>query len=163
MKKKPTKATNQKAAAAILRKEMGLTDTQALDLVKRAKDGGCAAFDQRGCIDMQILKKWIGDNREALSVPAPMSLKDQKLNEEIRKLKIANDNKEGRLIDRSKGLEVLGRMAERMRKALEQKLCNEYPSQVVSLEVPQARVFGKRLFDAVMVDFQGACEEWRGL
>lgn len=160
---KSQKATNQKAAAAILQKEMRIDEAQAASLVKRAKDGGCAAFDQRGCIDMAVLRKWIGDNREALSVPAPISLKDQKLNEEIRKLKISNDNKEGRLIDRQRGLEVLARMAERMRKALEQKLTNEYPSQVVSLEVPQARVFGKRLFDSIMKDFQASAEEWRGL
>src|SRR5690348_13587971 len=135
---KNVKATSIKAAAAILKDEMRLESAQAMGLVKKAKDSGCLAFDQRGCVDMAVLKKWIVENKDSL-VKGDLSLKDQKLNEEIRKLRIANDLKEKELIRRSLVIDAHAKMAEQVRKLLEQKLENEYPGMVAGCDVAQAR------------------------
>jgi hypothetical protein len=156
---KNVKATSIKAAAAILKDEMRIDAVQAMGLVKRAKDGGCLAFDQRGCVDMAVLKRWIGENKDDL-VKGDLSLKDQKLNEEIRKLRIANDLKEKELVRRSLVIEAHAKMAEQVRKLLEQKLENEYPGLVAGLDTAQARVFGKRLHDSIIQEFKGFAKAW---
>jgi hypothetical protein len=43
---------------------------------------------------------------------------------------------------------------------LEQKLVSEYPSAVAGLDVPQARIYGKRLGDDIRRQFQSLASEW---
>ena len=160
MARRSIKATNQKAAASILQQEMGIDAARAADLVRRAKDGGCSAFDQRGCIEMSVLKKWIGDNKDSLMVKGPQSLKDQKLNEEIRKLRNINDKAEKLVVSKSAGKTVIQACVERIRPFLEQKLENEYPSAVAGMDVPQARVYGRRIHDQIVIELQKLHSEW---
>lgn len=142
---------------------MGLAYDQAAQLVKRAKDGGCMAFDQRGCVDMPKLRKWIGDNKDTLSVPAPMSLKDQKLNEEIRKLRNKNDREEKLFVLKARVIEAEDRFAAADDSILEQCLVNEYPSIVAGLEPAQVRVYGQRLWDRIRAERQKLSVLWKGL
>jgi hypothetical protein len=157
---KNVKATSIKAAAAILKDEMRIDGVQAVGLVRRAKDGGCLAFDQRGCVDMAVLKKWIGENKDALSAKGDLSLKDQKLNEEIRKLKIANDKADKLVVSKSAGKTCINACVEKIRHFLEQKLENEYPSAVAGMDVPQARVYGRRVHDQIVLELQKLHAEW---
>jgi hypothetical protein len=69
------------------------------DVAKRAKSLGCPAFKAGNRIDWRELKKWCAANAEQLQITGDnLSLKDQKLNEEVRKLRRANDVAEGKLI-----------------------------------------------------------------
>lgn len=83
----------------------------------------------------------------------PGDLKAEKLREEIRKLKIANDAKEEKVILKTKVAAAIQRIIPRAMAAAEQKLVNEWPSAVAGLDVPQARIFGKRVFDDLMKSF----------
>lgn len=72
------------------------------DVAKRAKSLGCPAFKAGNRIDWKELKDWCAQNAEALKVSGEnLSLKDQKLNEEVRKLRRANDVSEGKLVARA--------------------------------------------------------------
>jgi hypothetical protein len=46
------------------------------------------------------------------------------------------------------------------RNALEQRLCNEYPSAVAGMDVPQCRIYGKRAFDGIMASMQKLADEF---
>lgn len=81
------------------------------------------------------------------------SLKDQKTFEEVRKLRIANDAKEGRLVPRDQYESWIAKVRSGVDVIIEQKLVNEYPSAVAGMDVPQARIFGKRLGDQLREEF----------
>ena len=87
-------------------------------------------------------------------------LRDQKLSEEIRKLRIANDAKEGRLVLRATVASDLLTVCSAQRRLLEQKLVNEYPSAVAGMDVAQARVFGRRLVADVCTEMQKLADAW---
>jgi signal recognition particle GTPase len=89
-----------------------------------------------------------------------VKLKDDKLTEEIRKLRMANDEKDKKLILKSKVKESLRRCLTPAAAILEQRLVNEYPTGVAGLDVPQARIYGKRLCDELMVFLQSLETEW---
>jgi len=88
-------------------------------------------------------------------------IKQAKLTEEHRKLKIANDYKERKLILVDAVKSCVSRVLARVDQILEQKLSNEYPSAVAGLDVPQSRIYGKRLGDQIRTEFQGLKEEWK--
>ena len=48
-----------------------------------------------------------------------------------------------------------------IREILEAKLVNEYPSAVAGLDVPQARIYGKRLYDDILAAFLALDKEWK--
>ena len=83
-----------------------------------------------------------------------VALKDQKLMEEIRKLRIANDAKGRKLVDRAVIEGELLKVATEQRNILRLKLENEWPAKVAGLDVTQARVYGRRLSDEIMLAFQ---------
>lgn len=88
------------------------------------------------------------------------SIKEKKTFEEWRKLKIANDAKEGALIPRSVVAESVRKLAGQFTKLLDAKLENEYPAAVAGLDVPGARAFGKRLNDEIRAEVQRWADVW---
>lgn len=69
------------------------------DVAKRAKSLGCPAFKAGNRIDWKELKAWCAVNSDKLAIQGDnLSLKDQKLNEEVRKLRRSNDVAEEKLI-----------------------------------------------------------------
>lgn len=107
------------------------------------------------------LKAWIADHADDLKAAGEnLSLKDQKTNEEIRKLKLANDLKEGALVSRLAVQSSVSKTAEAIKSFLTQKLENEYPSAVAGLDVAGARVYGKRVNDEILRELQKLGEFW---
>jgi hypothetical protein len=75
------------------------TGLWTLALLKSAKEAGCPAF--RGArVHGDELAEWLKANPDVAKKKGS-DLKGQKTKEEIRKLKLANDLKEGRLIERA--------------------------------------------------------------
>ena len=89
------------------------------------------------------------------------SLKDQKLAEEIRKLRIANDAKERKLVSRDTVVQTFAAFSTQARTLLDQKLENEYPAAVAGMDIPQARIFGKRLNDSICAEIRKLVLEWK--
>ena len=103
----------------------------------------------------------LADVEAALAAKSDKTLKDEKLSEEIRKLRLKNDRDEGKLILVDSVKSCVSRVLARVDQILEQKLSNEYPAAVAGLDVPQSRIYGKRLGDQIRVEFQGLKEEWK--
>ena len=128
-------------------------------ILKNAKRMGCDAFATRGSVSEKPLLKFIAEHGAELN-SGGVALRDRKIEEEIRKLKIRNDLDAGKLIAIDRVREINGRILAAVDAILEQKLSNEYPSIVAGLEVPQARVYGKRLGDSIREEFQKLNKEW---
>ena len=75
------------------------------------------------------------------------SLRDKKTKEEIRKLELANDEKENLVVRRTWVAEVMTSILVSAIKALENKLLNELPAKCENLKAPQIRKHSRRLFD----------------
>jgi hypothetical protein len=119
----------------------------------RAKAAGCPNFRQGGRVAEEGLREWIAANAALLEVKGEkgetVSLKDQKTNEEIRKLKILNDLKESKLISRESVIAEHHKFEKAFRELINQKLVAEYPAMVAGLDIPSARVYGRNLCDAL--------------
>lgn len=83
------------------------------------------------------------------------------LRENWRKLKIANDRQEGLLIEKSKVYEQTSYMAEKIKNLLENKLVNEYPTIVAGLDVPDIRIYGRKLFEEICYEIQSWSDDWK--
>ena len=100
------------------------------------------------------------DVEAALKEKPGRSLRDEKLIEEIRKLRLANDREEEKLITKARVKASMRRCLTPAAAMLEQRLVNEYPTGVAGLDVPQARIYGKRLCDELLGFLQLFEKEW---
>ena len=103
----------------------------------------------------------LADVEAALSAKSDKTLKDEKLSEEIRKLRLKNDRDEGKMVERFKVCESIARCLSPIRDILTAKLVNEWPSAVAGLEPASARIFGRRLREDVLKQFELFEKEWR--
>src|ERR1051326_5224236 len=117
----------------------------SIDVLRAAKRAGCPHF-VGSRVRRAGLKKWIGDHGHEIAA-SKGGLREEKTAEEIRKLKLRNDLFERKLIPRA---EVASHLIATFGPALsrvEQLLCNEYPLVVAGLDVPQARIKGRAIYD----------------
>lgn len=71
-----------------------------LSWVARAKDSGVDGFKPNGSVILDPVRKWIADNMDELEQSSSdLPLKEQKLAEEVRKLRIRNDRDAGKLVE----------------------------------------------------------------
>jgi phage terminase Nu1 subunit (DNA packaging protein) len=133
----------------------------SIDSLRNMKERGCPAF--RGSrVHEDSLYQWMdehGADIEASADGAP--LKDQKLAEEIRKLRIKNDRDEGKLVSRESVAASIRRILGPAAQILTKKIENEWPSAVAGQEVPAIRIYGKRLVDDIMGKFKELETEWK--
>jgi hypothetical protein len=106
-------------------------------------------------------KRWrLGDVEAALAAKPGKSLRDEKLGEEIRRLRIRNDKDEAKVIDKAVVGKACARLLSGASPMLEQKLVNEWPSAVAGLDVPAARVFGRRMVDDILAGMRALAMEF---
>jgi biotin operon repressor len=98
---------------------------------------------------------------EKLKTKGDANLRDQKLAEEVRKLRIQNDAKEGKLVARESVAASIRRILGPADQTLEQKLVNEWPSMVAGQDVPAIRIYGKRLADDIRTKLRELETEWK--
>ncbi len=139
-----------------------------IEILRFAKTRGCAAFKAGGRVDGDAVLKWLTDNeQELLKSAGSLSLKDRKLLEEIRKiiedtrrLQIANDTKEKSLVSRAAVEAAIIATGQAVDVITETKLVYEWPEAVAGLDVAGARVYGRRLKDAVMAEIRKLSTHW---
>jgi uncharacterized protein (DUF885 family) len=112
--------------------------------------------------DKQPLAKVLDALRPASGDKDGDSIKERKTFEEWRKLKLANDVKEGVLIPRAAVAETVRQLAAKFAALLDSKLENEFPAVVAGLDVPSARIYGKKLNDQIRAEVQAWGKGWRG-
>jgi len=150
--------TKSKLYASIASAASALGVSEAI--LKQSKRMGCEAFAASGRVDGPLLLKFIAEHEKELTTGG-IALRDQKLAEEVRKLRLKNDRDEGKLIPIEAVKHCVSRVLSRVDQILEAKLSNEYPAAVAGLDVPQSRIYGKRLGDQIRTEFQGLKEEWK--
>lgn len=123
------------------------------------KSGECMAFRQNGHVHKEEIRDFIKSN--GLPEPAETTpLKDQKLYQEVRKLKRLNDVAEGRLDDVNAFVAAMDRILPSVKAILYQRLENEFPQAVAGLDVPGARTVGKRLADQIISELSKLSAEF---
>lgn len=114
--------------------------------IQFAKTHGCQAF-KNGRVDETILRAWLADKEDQIKANPNATLRDQKLAEEIRKLRLGNDKKEGSVQNVSALIELLATVLGGALQNLEQKLLNEAPAFLEGLDAPQIRVKLRVFYD----------------
>ena len=89
------------------------------------------------------------------------AIKERKTFEEWRRLKITNDAAESLLIERAVVAETIRKLAGKMAALLDSKLEQEYPAIVAGLDVPAARIYGKKLNDQLRAEVQSWAGAWK--
>lgn len=102
----------------------------------------------------------LADVEAALKEKKNNKVRDLILLEELRKLRNANDKTDGVVVAKAKVVDSIRRCMAPAAAALEQRLVNEYPTAVAGLDVPQARIYGKRLCDELIGFFLAMEKEW---
>lgn len=144
--KKPKPRTWDSLRAAA--KGMGLP----LGELQRAKDGGCEGFRSNRVYETEVID-WLSENpRTPGDTYDP---KEEKLREEIRKLRIANDAKEGRLVERAWVAERIQRAAGELH-AFRAKSEMEHPMRFAAAagDVPMCRTVLRGVWDEVFKGIQ---------
>lgn len=150
-KLKSVLATNQAAAAAILGYTTGF--------LKQLRDVGCYGFHHSGRIDCPKVKAWVIAN--PTKVPTVSVWRDSLGSEKLRAQKRENDYAEGLLVERAKVAEQFQKVFRPVLARVEQMLINEYPSKVAGLDIPAARVYGKRVLDLILEAHREAALQWQ--
>lgn len=104
----------------------------------------------------------LSDVEAALKARRPAAgLRDQKLEQEIRRLRLANDKQEGTLISVKTVATKLQELSAGQLALLRQRLENEAPSQIADLKDPAAvRVILKRTVDEVCEKMRALVKDW---
>lgn len=151
---RPVRWSDSMAAAAAV-------SGQPLELFKKAKRLGAPGF-KGSRVSAELVLKFVAENPEKFTTPAGCAdLKDQKLNEEVRKLRLSNDQKEAKLVPRAAGAEAIRKTIGLVGPILEQKLQNELPTVMAGIDPSQGRVYGKRLTDEILLKFQDCERFWK--
>ena len=80
--------------------------------------------------------------------------------EQHRRLKRENDLADELLVARAELVAEFRKVIDPIKQMLRQKLENEYPLAVAGLDVPQARIYGKRLEDDILTEWQKLLEKF---
>lgn len=128
---------------------------EVLQLAKQSKD--CKAFRGSRVHEAELLE-WI--SRQPQDLRAELSLKDQKLAEEIRKLRIRNDREEGRLVLASSVAPALRSLAQNQRIALQRILEQDIPEKLAGKTVPQIIQQLSRAADDICNVFREGIKPW---
>ena len=149
MKKKPGNRMfdSMKAAAA----GMGLS----IEMLKMVKEMGSTAFVGSRVSEKQLLK-----DVEASGLAADATdIRQKKLFEEWRKLKIVNDKRDGLLVEKSKVKESISRFNVRV-DSICSRYENEWPSVLAGLEPPAIRAYLKRGMDQIRQEISDSYGVW---
>lgn len=79
-------------------------------------------------------------------------IRDKRIYEQWRKLKLENDETEATLISRAGAYEAVARYGAAVQELENQKLVNEWPAVVTSLDVAAAREYGRKLCDELSAE-----------
>lgn len=119
----------------------------SIELIKYAKRSGCDAIRGNGSINAAKLNAWISANGDRLQ-DEDLPLRDQKVAEEVRKLKRQNEHDEGLLISKAAAIGAFLPLIQEACEILDNRLVNEAVPRMVDAElVPSVRAIMKREVD----------------
>lgn len=125
------------------------------------RNQGCVAFRNGRIYECDLLPflNAAGDSDKQAAL-TEWELKQEKLKEEVRRLKIDNDRNDKILVDSRGIIQSISEVGAKVRAILDRKLRVEYPKAVNGLTIPQAAKFGQVLADQIMSEFRALEDEW---
>lgn len=133
----------------------GLTDRRHRQLAKDGHfpppDGGEYKYEET----IRGLFKYYQERNDSMR-----DKKEQIEDEKHRKLKLENDEFEGLLKRTSDLQQAIAPALERLRKVTYDKLQLEMPKAAAGMDIPQARIFGGRLADDLMIEWGKVFKAW---
>jgi|SRR5579862_3567023 len=132
---------------------------EVLQLAKASKEGGKAFRGSR--VKEKELLEWISKQPASQSQDImELGLKDQKLAEEIRKLRIRNDKEEGRLLLASVVGPALRSLSVNQRLVLRRVLEAELPERLAGKTIPQITEEMRKASDQICDAFREGARKW---
>lgn len=128
---------------------LGLTDRRLRQLAKEGHFPEPVDGQYDWPLTIRGLLKYYRDQQSALA-----QRKQLIADEQHRTLKRNNDLADGVLVARADVVAEFRKTVDPIKVLLRQKLENEYPLAVAGLDVPQARIYGKRLEDDILSEMQ---------
>lgn len=125
---------------------VGLTDRQLRNIAKAGYFPAPVDGQYDWVATVRGLLKYFREQKETLA-----KRKEKIADEQHRRFKRENDLAEGELLRKADVVSEFRKVLDPIKQTLRQKLENEYPPAVASMDVPQARVFGKRLGDDILI------------
>lgn len=149
---KPRRAGSIKAAAGML--ECPPT------WISKAKEAGVAAFTANGTVDVDKVKAWIDANAAELEASSDqLSLKEQKLAEQVRQLRLRNDREAGKLVEIAWVAERFQRFAGEINAIRVKSESEDAPKFAeTNGDIPRCRSVLRGIWDQIMRDMQ-ACSK----
>ncbi len=132
----------------------------SLAVVRRAKRMGAPGF-QSGRVYPAELLPWLRKHGNEAGIGDYDSARLAVMMEQARRLKLRNDQTEGALVRRSEVASAVVASITAAKGILRYKLEQEYPAKVAGLDIPQARIYGKRLVDEVCAEMQKLDVYWK--
>jgi hypothetical protein len=139
------------------------TAAKLLDVTSRTvrnwRQQGCPGFTPDGRVDVDQVARWADEKREERY--GPTGAREEKLREEIRKLRIANDAREGRLVERAWVAERIQRAAGELN-GLRSKWEAEMPVLFAATngDIPECRTILRGIMDEVFSGLQGMAKHF---
>ncbi|HWN09754.1 MAG TPA: hypothetical protein VNO50_10885 [Pyrinomonadaceae bacterium] len=135
------------------------------ETLRSAKGAGCSAFRAGGRVHLDELSAWLKEHpQEAAAASGSPDTKRQleldDLAEDVRRKKMANDQRARLLVQKSLVVGSIDRIGPQIKKLLD-RLRVEYPAAVAGMDVPQARLYGGRLADEILAQIQSLETEWK--
>jgi hypothetical protein len=131
------------------------------ELIKRARKMNCPACLPGGRYNIPELRQWIAEHEAELKAAGVSgSKREQKLDEEIRKLRIANDEKEKLVVLKAWVAGKNRDLADKFKTILYAKLVDELPADL-SNDVATNRVLLRNTADRLLAEVQSWSKEFQ--
>ena len=161
MSKKPTRTPDGTERVGSMRAAAAKLE-RPIQWIVRAKDAGVDAFKANGSVILAPVKEWIEANLEMLeSTKGELPLKDQKLVEEVRRIRTYNDREDGKLIERAWVRERFHRYGGELA-AIRAKAEAEDPVRFAETgsDIALIRSEYRKTWDAIMIAVQNAAHHF---
>lgn len=157
--KHPKTGTNGLLTVAQLAKKYG-RDRMATHVLLRNVEPAIAdkpkRYDPNDPVVIDLLTNGPGNRTNSVG----RELRNTLVEEQTRKLKLANDLKAGKVVPVASVTKAFLQVAGKVQKIVRQRLENEYPTFCAGLQVAEARVYGKRLADEIIKDIAALEGAW---
>lgn len=133
--------------------------------ISEAKSAGCHGFSAKGTITLAPVKAWIDSNLETLMAnKGKKSLRDQKLEQEIRRLRHANEKMEASLVSRAWLRERFERIGAEIAALAERSVIEDTAALMAAgPDIARIRAEYRKVWDRIMIGLQNCadhlCEE----
>ena len=132
----------------------------SMPYLRAAKNKGCPAFNH-GRVHEEQLLTWLKDNPVPDDAPSKDTAQIAVLQQQERRLRIANDLREGVSIPKSTVRDVHAKVLARFKDSMFAKLCNEFPSYAAGQDVPTVRTMVRRVADELLAQLSEiGVKEW---